>query len=355
MATAAPTWSWANLPEDEDLREDDAIHSFDHHTEGSQEGHDEEEDTPPQPQKHYPPRTCRICFDEVLPTFDIPTGGMPSILNPKPKVRYVSDDPEAGRLIRPCKCRGTQQYVHEGCLQQWRHSDSNYGARTYWECPTCKFKYNLERMKWGRLLSSTFLQIAITIAIMFSTVFVFGFIADPIINLWLDPYDTITSIPTEGTAGFFEAEDASWAEHFIKGLASLGLLGFVQVFFAMSPWHWWNIRSGFGGGRRARRGGGGTGRDRLEDISWIVVIVGVITFLMTIWSWVRAWTARTLESAGERVLDVQGDEDDGVESEEFTVKPEAPLSKSTRAPTTEDAEPSTEPEEPTEHESKKTQ
>lgn len=69
----------------------------------------------------------------------------------------------------------------------------------------------------------------------------------------------------------------------------------------------------------------------------------------------RAWTARTLESAGERVLDVQGDEDDGVESEEFTVKPEAPLSKSTRAPTTEDAEPSTEPEEPTEHESKKTQ
>jgi hypothetical protein len=142
-------------------------------------------------------------------------------------------------------------------------------------------------MKWGRLLSSTFLQIIITIAIMFATVFIFGFIADPIINLWLDPYDTLISIPTNGAAGLLEYEDASWTEHFLKGLASLGLLGFVQVFFAMSPWYWWNIRSGFNGGRRGRRGG--NGRDRLEDIAWGVVIVGVITFLMVCGTHSLSW------------------------------------------------------------------
>jgi hypothetical protein len=29
-----------------------------------------------------------------------------------------------------------------------------------------------------------------------------------------------------------------------------------------------------------------------------------------VWTWVRAWTKSTLEKAGERVADVQGDDDD---------------------------------------------
>lgn len=279
MAASAntTTWSWLNLPQGEPS-EGEINYAADDGSEHHAEEHTEEPETPPQPQRHYPSRTCRICLDEVLPSFDGLMGGIPSILHPKPRVRYVSEDSAAGRLIRPCKCRGTQKYVHEGCLQQWRHSDPSMGARTYWECPTCKFKYNLERLKWGRTLSSAFLQISITVGIMFGTVFICGFVADPIINLWLDPYDTITSLPTSGTAGLLDSrhEDTSWTEHFAKGLASLGLLGFVQVFFAVSPWHWWNIRSSLGG-RRGRRG---TGRDRLEDISWVVVIIGVITFLI---------------------------------------------------------------------------
>jgi hypothetical protein len=148
------------------------------------------------------------------------------------------------------------------------------------------------------------------------TIFIFGFIADPIINLYLDPYETITSLPLGGKAvPQFEDEDLTWTEHFLKGLASLGLLGFVKVFFAMSPWQWWNLRQtgviGGGGGR----GRGGTGRDRLENISWSLVIIGVITFLYAVWKWVRAWSRKTLEKAGERVADVQGNDDD---LEEFT-------------------------------------
>ncbi|RDW82114.1 hypothetical protein BP6252_03226 [Coleophoma cylindrospora] len=265
--------------------------------------------------KYYAPRTCRICLEVVQPTFEPVVDGFASILNPTPKVSYISEDPESGRLIRPCKCKGSQRYCHEGCLQQWRHADPSYGRRNFWECPTCKFRYRLERLRWSRWMSSAVLQIVITFGILFTTVFVLGFVADPIINLYLDPYDTITSIPLGGTAApLYEDEDEGWIEHFLKGLASLGLLGFVKVFFAMSPWHWLNIRqTGIGrGGGRTR---GGTGRERLENISWSLVIIGVVTFLYAVWKWVRAWTRRTLEKAGERVADVQGDDDDDEEEE----------------------------------------
>ncbi|KAG4426477.1 hypothetical protein IFR04_000359 [Cadophora malorum] len=312
-------WSWPDSTEDILKDERDSASAPGAFAEAVPEGdvetssEDFEQHTPPPtppPQKHYATRTCRICLEEVPPTLEDLTGGIPSILHPAPRVSYISADPSSGRLIRPCKCRGSQKYVHEGCLQEWRHSDPSYSRRNFWECPTCKYQYRLERMRWSRLITSTLTQIAITFLIMLTTVFVFGFVADPIISLYLDPYDTITSLPTGGTALLLEDEDTSWLEHFLKGLASLGLLGFVKVFFAMSPWHWWNLRqTGLVGGGGRRRAGGANGRDRLADISWTVVIIGVITFLAAVWTWVRAWTARTLDAAGDRVADVQGDDE----------------------------------------------
>jgi hypothetical protein len=35
-----------------------------------------------------------------------------------------------------------------------------------------------------------------------------------------------------------------------------------------------------------------------------------LTTPQAVWTWVRAWTASTLEKAGERVADVQGEDDD---------------------------------------------
>ena len=109
-----------------------------------------------------------------------------------------------------------------------------------------------------------------------------GFVADPIINLYVDPYSLLSSVPLSKVGARLEpglAEDdiASWTEHFIKGLASLGLLGFVKVLFALSPWQWWNIRTSgiMNGGGRSNN----TGRDRVASISWIVVVIGIATFL----------------------------------------------------------------------------
>jgi hypothetical protein len=118
--------------------------------------------------------------------------------------------------------------------------------------------------------------------------FLLGFVADPIINLYLDPYTTVSSVPLTKLGVISRQpivvnnEPSTWFEHFLKGLASLGLLSFVKVLWMLGPTSWWNLRgSGLigGGGGRAP---GGSGRDRLASISWIVVVIGVGTFL-----WVR--------------------------------------------------------------------
>lgn len=126
----------------------------------------------------------------------------------------------------------------------------------------------------------------LTLSILYLAIFLLGFVGDPIINLYLDPYNTVSSVPLS-TLGAKKAfipkgkSDTTWTEHLLKGLASLGLLGFIKVILAMSPWQWWNLRSS---GLLARSGRAtGSGRERLASISWIVVLVGVGTFV-----WVSA-------------------------------------------------------------------
>lgn len=280
---ATPAWSW-NLP-------GEFAPQASHHNqqpEFTEDEHMHEEEPVPTPEpesqrrRFYPSRQCRICLEIVEPTFEIPTEGIASMLNPTPRVTYTSEDPELGRLMRPCKCKGSQRYVHEGCLTAWRHADPSYGARNYYECPTCKCRYHLQRMKWGHWISSAFTQLCLTLTILFVTIFVMGFVADPIINLYLDPFDTIVSMPSMGGRGptlhIVDTEANTWTEHLLKGLASLGMLGFVKIFFAMSPWHWWNVRqTGLFGGGGVRAG---TGRNRLQNISWTLVIIGVGAFLV---------------------------------------------------------------------------
>lgn len=111
---------------------------------------------PPDPssKRKYQPRTCRICLEVTNPTYQAPSVSIPGILEATPTVSYISSDPAAGHLIRPCKCKGSSMYVHEGCLQSWRYADPALGKRNYWHCPTCGFQYRLERMKWANWLSS---------------------------------------------------------------------------------------------------------------------------------------------------------------------------------------------------------
>jgi hypothetical protein len=113
----------------------------------------------PRPKRtHWPPRQCRICLETVQPTFNVPSESLPGFLQ-SPKVVY---EDESGRLIRPCMCKGSSKYVHEACLQAWRHADPGYGRRNYWQCPTCGFKYQLARLGVGRFIGSVCKSLSFT-------------------------------------------------------------------------------------------------------------------------------------------------------------------------------------------------
>lgn len=274
------------------------------------------EPTPTQKQRRYSPRTCRICLEVVNPTTEIDDSFAGRVFSNKTRVRYLSEDPELGRLISPCKCKGSQRYVHEGCLQAWRNA-SPLSDRNYWRCPTCHFEYRLERLRWGRWLSSRMLRVTLTLFIMVATIFALGFIADPILGFWDDPFGSIVG-------GLMDIEfdepiladdgPSSWAGHFLRGFLSLGILGFLKTMFFMSPFNWINLR--FGGAGRRRRA---AGRDRMETINWGLVLIGVLTFLGATWKFVNHLMAKTLENARDRVVDVQEDEPDEDEADDDAV------------------------------------
>ena len=76
-----------------------------------------------------------------------------------PLIQAVPDDAlcricfsgvEEGRLIRPCLCAGSMQYVHVHCLNEWRNQSAN--PRSFYECDQCNYKYNLERTKYAAYL-----------------------------------------------------------------------------------------------------------------------------------------------------------------------------------------------------------
>ena len=116
-------------------------------------------------------------------------------------------------------------------------------------------------------------QVGLTALILFCTIFVLGFVADPIINLYLDPWSLLFpwSGYSESDYSYYDEDESStWYEHFAKGFASMGVLGFLKVLLA-SPLSYFRI----GGGARGRT----TGRDRYEQVSWIIILVGVATFL----------------------------------------------------------------------------
>ncbi|OJD33342.1 ring finger domain protein [Diplodia corticola] len=280
---------------------DEEVHQPEQNTQPTGSAQDQ-----PKPRRSYGPRTCRICLETVLPTFNQPSENLPSMFQTEPNVTYESEE---GRLITPCKCKGSSRYVHEGCLQSWRHADPSYGRRNYWQCPTCGFRYRLERMAWGRWISSTATQIALTFGIFLLATFFLGFVADPIINLYLDPVGTV--VPLGGSSSSYEHlvpeedEPEGWSFHFVKGFASLGILGFVKYIF-VSPIRVYRM----GGGPLGGSGRGNTGRDRLANISWGVVLIGIATVLYGVWKAVRAWARRTLEKASERVMDVPVDDDE---------------------------------------------
>lgn len=262
----------------------------------------------PYPGWTYPTRMCRICREDVIPNVTMYPPGIP-LKYQRPVVEYRNDD-EYGRLIRPCKCVGSMRYIHELCLQRSRTEGVRPGS--LWKCPTCGYQFNFRRLSLQRYLGNKLFTSMLTICVMIMIMFFLGFVADPIINLYVDPYDTIVgNEPYWSEVDVVRRSDSvsGWSLHFTKGLISMGLVGFLKTAF-LNPFNFLNIRgTGFVSTRRATAN---TGRDRAVNVSWIAVAIGITSAFYFFYKWVQTIIKHTLQRIGNHVVDTSlpGDDDD---------------------------------------------
>jgi hypothetical protein len=203
------------------------------------------------------------------------------------------------------------RYIHELCLRRSR--TEGVRPNSLWKCHECGYQFNFQRLTIQKFLGSKKASGFLTILVMLIIVFILGFIADPILNLYTDPYETIVGhedIWQHVDVNQAEEKLSGWGAHFVKGIVSMGVLSFLRTML-LNPFHWFNLRnSGLVGGRVSGRAT--TGRDRAVNVSWIMVAMGVLSATYFFYRWVQSIIGRTLQRVGNNIVDTQlpGDDDD---------------------------------------------
>jgi len=260
-------------------------------------------------------RKCRICLD--------------------------GDDPDLGKLIKPCKCNGSIRYVHVVCLNRWRNTSTSRSA--FFQCPQCRYKYHFARtyvvgMATSPLLIS-FFSLNLFILLVFAASFVGSFVLryfdnsdftyssysywfyDPIsatqnfiayaIRLMDETAESTLMDSSQGNMDWSRGTPYKMADtqpgiiirllrRFILGLGVVGVTGFVQWIWSMSLtsfMHLWGPR----GGRRDRRN---RGQSALSLIVILLVLAGAARALMQVYRLVERQAKRWLIRAEYNILEV---------------------------------------------------
>lgn len=82
-------------------------------------------------------------------------------LTPECRICFDSEETELNRLFRPCLCRGTQAYVHEECLNQWRTAAHDHSA--FYQCTTCKYQYRINRIWYAHFFTNRATLVVLTL------------------------------------------------------------------------------------------------------------------------------------------------------------------------------------------------
>ncbi|CAG8976183.1 hypothetical protein HYALB_00009496 [Hymenoscyphus albidus] len=166
-------------------------------------------------------------------------------------------------------------------------------------------------MLWGNFIKGKAIQLSIVALIMTGLICAMGFFASPVINQWLEPRDlekligsdsssqvkALTGTPVEQNL----AESSSLVLHFIKGFASLGVLGFLRAIMWLSPFPWFNLRADALAGGRQRRV-----RNSTTFQLYLVLVAGWFAILQPTYVFVRDRTQERLEMLSDKIIDVQG-------------------------------------------------
>ncbi|KAJ3241795.1 hypothetical protein HDU81_010439 [Chytriomyces hyalinus] len=244
-------------------------------------------------------KMCRICFDTdddqdrfigdtTVPGTDLPSDNLNGL----------------GRLISPCKCKGTMKFVHLHCLNEWRKV--NPTSASHFQCDQCGFKYHFERTKIAHILRNEAVVTTLTFLSFILLVFLAGFLGKLLIIFFLEQeaaaFAKISPDDLEDDLDRFLHKFMTHPKlfslfsfdvtHFMSGAIIVGVVGsmsFVSLSFS-------SMRM-----RQFRH------RDAHTAMLSIVIVIGIVRALWWVHKKVRGFAVKSLELMEKRILDVEDD------------------------------------------------
>ena len=136
--------------------------------------------------------------------------------------RICLGDGSDGQLFSPCKCKGSMKYVHKTCLDTWRSTAVKRAS--YYECDTCKYRYNLRRVSASNFLHKTGVVESVAfvffLVLWWATSFALRITLGACMSTrWFAAF-LFDELPFAGCSGLDTAIDA---------LVVIGLIGFVGM------------------------------------------------------------------------------------------------------------------------------
>ncbi|KAJ3266827.1 hypothetical protein HDU77_010208 [Chytriomyces hyalinus] len=244
-------------------------------------------------------KMCRICFD----TDD----DQDRFINDA-TVAHAGNDLHKdnlnglGRLISPCKCKGTMKFVHLHCLNEWRKV--NPTSASHFQCDQCGFKYHFERTKIAHILRNEAVVTTLTFLSFILLVFLAGFLGKLLIIFFLEQeaaaFSKISPDDLEDDLDRFLHKFMTHPKlfslfsfdvtHFMSGAVIVGVVGsmsFVSLSFS-------SMRM-----RQFRH------RDAHTAMLSIVIVIGIVRALWWVYKKVRSFAVKSLELMEKRILDVE--------------------------------------------------
>ncbi|KAM5531707.1 hypothetical protein V8D89_014627 [Ganoderma adspersum] len=237
------------------------------------------------------------------------------------------EDPELGRLIRPCLCKGSISYVHVKCLQQWRNTSSSRSA--FYACSQCGYHYHFARTRAMGIATNPIIIAAastffFTILVLLSSFVTTWFIGDDDDSYSFSvyyPYEVFRNL-IKMTIGIL-ADDGMISEsvvrqrtrthqlkqpqgapsllgrfirRFLLGLPVVGAGSIAHMLLSIPlPFHWLRFRT-----RRTGR----QSKDLMALIVLAVVLAGAARALYKVYRLTEKMTKRLLLRAEDAILEV---------------------------------------------------
>ncbi|KAI0375110.1 zf-C3HC4-domain-containing protein [Pilatotrama ljubarskyi] len=238
------------------------------------------------------------------------------------------EDPELGRLIRPCLCKGSISYVHVKCLQRWRNTSASRSA--FYACPQCGYHYHFARTRVVGIATNPVVIAALSTLFFTCIVLLSSFVttwfmrdSDDDYFYWSSfyyPVDIFRSL-VRMTISFFDdglLTDplmsrrqgsqrlkeprgppgllARFVRRFLLGLPVVGAGSVAHMLLSIPmPFHWLRLRT-----RRVGR----QSKDLMALIVLAVVIAGAARALYKVYQFTERMTKRLLLRAEDAILEV---------------------------------------------------